>query len=431
MSVWSRVRSLSSNAVFWNVAARAVGLLAAAVATWVVARLGGATEVGFYALLRVLPATLGVLVAGGLPGAATYFLAGPSRDDRRVPLTLIAIAVAGGAGGVGLWLAATPLLHRLFFQEVATVLVAAAGARVLTYLAFSAGRACLQGIGDLAGSNWVIFGEDFFFVPALAICWAAGFSGATLLVAGLLLGDAANGVLAWGMLARRRFFRSVAWPSLALARKVYAFGVRGQLGNLLLLLNLRLDFAILGAIAGAAPLGAYALASRFAELLRLLPVSVFWVFYPRYARAGSSVAASQARAMIPRLGALTLAVAIPLGPASAVLLPWVFGSAFQAAVIPSQILLVGLVAEGMGGVVTPYLYGEGRPGLNSMAMGAGVVVTVVLDLLLIPRFGAVGAAVASSSAYITSTAVLLLVFWALTRRPERPPVREPALREAQ
>jgi O-antigen/teichoic acid export membrane protein len=277
----------------------------------------------------------------------------------------------------------------------------------------------------------VIVGEDFFFLPALLVCWAAGSSGLTLMLAGLLLGDVANGVLAWGILARRRFFASLAWPSLALARRIYVFGVRGQLGNLLLLLNLRLDFAILGAIAGPAALGAYALASRFAELLRLLPVSVFWVFYPRYARATKTVAASQARAMIPRLGALTVAAAIPLAPAAAVFFPWIFGPAFQVAVLPAQILLVGLVAEGIGGIVTPYLYGEGRPGLNSLAMGAGVVVTVVLDVLLIPRFQAVGAAVASSSAYIAATVVLLLVFWALTRSSGAAPVRETALREAQ
>ena len=119
MSVWTRARSLRSSAVLWNVAARAAGLGSAAVAAWVLARLGGATEVGFYALLRVLPATLGVLVAGGLPGAATYFLAGPSREDRRVPLTLIGIAALGGAGGGALWLAATPLLHGLFFRDMA------------------------------------------------------------------------------------------------------------------------------------------------------------------------------------------------------------------------------------------------------------------------------------------------------------------------
>jgi O-antigen/teichoic acid export membrane protein len=310
-------------------------------------------------------------------------------------------------------------------------LVMVAGARVFTYLAFSSGRACLQGVGNLSASNWVIIGEELFFLPALVACSAAGLNGPPALVAAMLLGDVANGVLAWSVLWRTRFFESAAWPSPALARRVYAFGVRGQLGNVLLLLNLRLDFAILAAIAGTAPVGAYALASRFAELLRLLPVSVFWVLYPQYARAPRSVAVSQARAMIPRLGVLTLAAAIPLGLASGFVLPTIFGPAFQAAVLPSQILLVGLVAEGISGVVTPFLYGEGRPGLNSLAMGGGVMVTVVLDLLLIPRFGAVGAAAASSAAYMTTTGVLLVMFWLMAGPSERVVAPEPTLREAR
>jgi lipopolysaccharide/colanic/teichoic acid biosynthesis glycosyltransferase len=58
-------------------------------------------------------------------------------------------------------------------------------------------------------------------------------------------------------------------------------------------------------------------------------------------------------------------------------------------------------------VVTAFLYGRGRPGLSSIAAGIGVVVTLVMDVVLIPRFGAVGAAVASSVAYLTTTATLV------------------------
>jgi Na+-driven multidrug efflux pump len=54
-------------------------------------------------------------------------------------------------------------------------------------------------------------------------------------------------------------------------------------------------------------------------------------------------------------------------------------------------------------------------------MGSGVVVTVALDLLLIPRFGAVGAAVASSAAYVSSTMALVLLFRHLTRSANRSP----------
>ena len=427
---WGRTAALPDrahrvwrSALTRNVAARVADLLAAGLGTLLVARYGGAAAVGVYALLRMLPGTLGTVIAGGLPGAATYFLAGPSRSDRRVPLTLIAVAAVGGIAGTALWIGATPLLLPIFFPGMATALAAVAGFRVLTYLGFSTGRACLQGIGELGASNWIIVGEDLFFVPFFLVCHWLHLGVPVALVASLLLGDAANGALAWVLLARRHFLHSLERPTLRLAGRIYAFGSRGQVGNIMLLLNLRLDFAILGALAGPATLGVYAIASRFSELLRLLPLSVFWVLYPQYARADKASTAAQARAMIPRFGLLTLAGAVPLALASAVL-PWIFGPTFQAAILPAQILLIGLVGEGVGGVVTPYLYGEGRPGLNSLAMGAAVVVTVLLDILLIPRHGAVGAAVASSAAYLTATGVLLLMFGLLTRTSNRPASEE-------
>jgi Na+-driven multidrug efflux pump len=48
-------------------------------------------------------------------------------------------------------------------------------------------------------------------------------------------------------------------------------------------------------------------------------------------------------------------------------------------------------------------------------MAAGLAVTVGLDLLLIPSHGAVGAAVASAVAYVTSTLALVWFYWLLAR----------------
>ena len=70
-------------------------------------------------------------------------------------------------------------------------------------------------------------------------------------------------------------------------------------------------------------------------------------------------------------------------------------------------------------MATAYLLGAGRPGLNSLAQAAGLVVTVTLDLVLIPRIGVMGAAIASCFAYLTTTAMLLVFFRVLTHA--RPP----------
>jgi O-antigen/teichoic acid export membrane protein len=73
----------------------------------------------------------------------------------------------------------------------------------------------------------------------------------------------------------------------------------------------------------------------------------------------------------------------------------------------------------VSGVLTAFLSGIGRPGLGSAAMGLGLVVTILLDLALIPDFGIVGAATASTVAYLSSAAILMLSFRAATRHADQ------------
>lgn len=402
-----------------NVAARAGALVSLALATLLVARTGGPAAVGAYALLRVLPGIVGLLISSGLPGAAPFFLAGSRQADPSLRGTVIALAVATGALGTALWAISTPLLHTVFFPGVAPAVVALAGLTVLTQLLFATSKACLQGIDDLPGTNWAILLEEFLFLPAYLALYAAGLGGNGAIVVSLLVADVVPTLGSSARLARRGFFQALQRPVLGVAAKVSGFGARGQVGNLLSLLNYRLDFVILGAMTGPAVLGSYAVASKFAELLRLPSLSLYWVLYPRFAKDDAALAESRARRLIPRAGLLTAAGAVPLALAAGFIVPAIYGDDFRPAIVPAQIILLGLAAEGSAGVITAFLYGRGRPGLNSLAMGGGLVLTVVLDLLLIPSLGAVGAAWASAVAYLTTTGMLIVSFWVLTRKPDR------------
>jgi len=406
-----------------NVAARLAAVVSLALATLMVARYGGPAAVGIYVLLRVLPSLVGVVVSAGLPGAVTYFLAGPYREDRRLPLTLVAMALAGGAAGAALWMASAPLLERVLFPDLALGLVILAGVAVLTRVIVATSKSCSQGSDDLPGANRVIVTEEFMFLLAYGLLWAAGVEGYTAVVAGLLIADVATFSLSWGRLIRRGFFHGAARPSLRLARRVASYGLRAQVGGVFTLLNLRLDFILLSVLTGPAVLGVYAIASKFAELLKVPTLALTYVLYPKFAKDGRARAATKARTLMPKAGLLVAGGAIPLWLAASFVIPAIYGSAFSSAIVPAQILLLGLALEGVAAVITAFLYGIGRPGLNSCALGAGLAVTVVLDLILIPRFGAVGAASASTVAYATSTLALLFFFRRLGR-PEAAPARE-------
>ncbi|PTL34904.1 hypothetical protein CLG94_12460 [Candidatus Methylomirabilis limnetica] len=62
------------------------------------------------------------------------------------------------------------------------------------------------------------------------------------------------------------------------------------------------------------------------------------------------------------------------------------------------------------------LPGEGgRPAYNSINAGVVVALTVVLDLVLIPRYGVIGAALASSIAYTGQFLIAIICYLAISR----------------
>jgi O-antigen/teichoic acid export membrane protein len=86
------------------------------------------------------------------------------------------------------------------------------------------------------------------------------------------------------------------------------------------------------------------------------------------------------------------------------------GAVFEPAVTPFRFLLIGVgvaVATFWG---TPTALSSGRPGLATAAVALGVLTNVALLLLLVPAYGATGAAIATiggAVAYAGVVGVLL------------------------
>ena len=400
---------LRRNAVSGNLTARVLALSALTGASLLVAHSLGAEGVGALSLLRVLPWLVGLLSGCGLYGAAPYFLSGVSRADAAYRTTFPTMAVGAGALGAAAWLLAAPLVGPRLFPQLPAAAVLLAGSTVLTQLLETTAKACSQGIGDLPGSNRIIVLEEALFVPAFAALAAAGMDRYLAIVVALALGDVIDAGQGWVRLYRRGFFAG-SRPSVGHVRAVAGYGIRSQLSSVALLMNARLDFIIVAALVGPNALGIYAVASRYAELLRMPGLAMNYVLYPRYARSPKQRAHREATRTARRVGLLPAVLAVPMALLAPAVIPFAYGRGFDAAVVPAYALLAGLSVCGVSGIVTAFLFACGRPGLSSLAQGVGLVVTVVLDLTLIPRYGITGAAVASTSAYLTTTFVLLALF---------------------
>jgi O-antigen/teichoic acid export membrane protein len=251
--------------------------------------------------------------------------------------------------------------------------------------------------------------------PAFGIEGAVAALGvAHLLTAGRLL-----------VLGRRTLPRPAAgWLGRTLPelRRAIRFGLPGHIPQVLQLITYRADLFVLNATAASATVGRYAVALLVAELGLLLPRSLAAVVLPRVSALDSaSDTAGQDMVMTKSIRhTVALGPVVAVGLAVAMFaIPLVFGADFSEAIVPGLILIPGVILAGLATVLAAVFVGKGFP---HFALRTGLIVTpatMAAYLLLIPPFGAVGAALASTASGLGAALLNLHYFRRATSIPAR------------
>jgi O-antigen/teichoic acid export membrane protein len=109
--------------------------------------------------------------------------------------------------------------------------------------------------------------------------------------------------------------------------------------------------------------------------------------------------------------ALMAGLSIPLAAimwlVASFVIPKVFGADFIGAVRSANILLIGGLILGVNYVLSNSLRATGNPGAPAFGEGVGLLVTVLLLPVALPRWGIVGAAWVSVGSYATTAGSLL------------------------
>jgi O-antigen/teichoic acid export membrane protein len=166
----------------------------------------------------------------------------------------------------------------------------------------------------------------------------------------------------------------------------------------------RVDLLLVNGFRGPHDAGLYAVAVQITDLMLVVPAALGFVMFRRGSRStpghfADVMVVLRATALFG-IGASLLAL-ILAGWA----IPLVFGAAYRGSVAPFRWLLPGTIAFSLQSVLSNYLAGRGRPRIVMVAWLAGAVVVIGADLLVIPAYGIVGAAVVSSISYVLVTAI--------------------------
>ena len=273
--------------------------------------------------------------------------------------------------------------------------------RMRAFAVYTSLRYLLIAIGLVLARVWRLDADQ------LPVIWT--FTEGTLLL--VLLGELVANV---SLSRRRGWFEWV--------RRHLDYGARGVLATLAFEINSKLDVWMLGIAMSDDQVGIYTLASALNEGAQQLAVVLQNNLNPVMAKAFAEGRTDEIEALVKRTRRWFVPALVGICALGAALypaiIPWLIGDdTFVEGAAPFAIMMAGLA------LASPYLpFGQlllmaSRPGWYTVYVVGIVAVNFVGNLLLIPPYGLVGAAIALSASIVTSALLLrVLVRWRVGMR---------------
>jgi O-antigen/teichoic acid export membrane protein len=189
------------------------------------------------------------------------------------------------------------------------------------------------------------------------------------------------------------------------------------LSGFLALVNLKVDQIMLRWMSGAAEVGIYSVAVTFSEVWYFIPAAIAMSVFPRLIelkKSQPSIYDKRLQQICDLFFALAFLVALSMTFVAGPLIPFLYTNAYAGA---SAILVIHIwsgIFIFMRALFSKWMFIEDALMFSLVSHGFGAIVNVLLNIILIPKFGGQGAALATLFSYAASS-YFALFFYAKTR----------------
>ncbi len=373
----------------------------------IVARTLGVAGKGTYTLVLMLGALLTLFLSMGINGSITYLIASRQFTSRNLfSFSILSSLVLSIVGGIVFYFAYVGFLSTSFLigitnTEIILVLISLPINMVSLFL------------------SSIILGKQQLYAYNLITILRVVSQLLLIVISSLLRGGVYGAVLSW-LVSSIISFLATLWIvrsdidfrftiQRSIIRPALSFGTKSYFANLFTFFNYRLDSFLVNLYSGPTSVGLYSVSVSTAELIWYIPNAISNALFPKSStldrETAARLTAQACRQTLSVTALLTIVFAI-IGP---FLIPLIYGADFQDSIPAFYWLLPGILGLSLSKIISANLSGSGKPQYATYTSALTVVLTIVLDVALIPALGIVGAAIATTIAYLASAA--LSVFW--------------------
>lgn len=219
-----------------------------------------------------------------------------------------------------------------------------------------------------------------------------------------------SGILFWKIGASKLFSFKV---DLTVIKSILKLGIAYAIGLLIVNMNYRFDVIILEQISTPFEIGIYSKGSVLTQYLWQIPMLLGTIVFARSAGAVDRRSYSLKVCQLLRLSLLVIiSCSIVLIFLAKPIILLLFGDAFLGSVDVLKMLMPGVALLTIFIVLNMDISGQGKPLFLVRSLLPALIGNIILNIILIPKYGAIGAAFSSS---ITYTLGAILFVWHYSR----------------
>jgi len=207
-----------------------------------------------------------------------------------------------------------------------------------------------------------------------------------------------------------------AEPVLAgsLSRLLLSYGGRVWFGSVASMLLARIGQLLMAPLSTVEDLGLYSVAITISDVPLIVALAIAGALHGVNSRSTDSTQVTTTARMtllVGFMGCVALGGSLPL---------WIsplFGEEFEAAVVPTLMLLVAALICIPGLMAASGIAAWGRPGRRSLGLGFALVVNLGVFVILVPPFGVIGACWTNIISNLVLTGFMVVVASRLLHEP--------------
>ncbi|MEA1850868.1 oligosaccharide flippase family protein [Chryseobacterium sp. MHB01] len=214
---------------------------------------------------------------------------------------------------------------------------------------------------------------------------------------------------------RYNIFNNLRFFSSEISRYIFRYGFQSYLSNIVTFLNYRINIFIIGYFLGSKDVGFYSTCLVIVDFIWLLSSTMSSITYPLFSNPSVKHLRKKLIPIITRTILLFTTIAtFAFYILSDYLIPLLFGEKFLLIKNLILILAPGVILLGGAKIISADYTAQGKPKMNIYLNVMALIITIVTNIIFIPRLGLQGAALATSISFGTLFITSLVVYCKMT-----------------